>query len=106
MKTTAKILFLPVVTVMAVFLSSCGGEEENSNDGNGNARSATSEGAGAADTGYPLSTCVVSGEPLGSMGTPVEVVHEGVTVKLCCKSCIDDCKATPDVFIAELKQGN
>tara|TARA_R110000850_G_scaffold5389_7_gene22450 strand:+ start:695 stop:961 length:267 start_codon:yes stop_codon:yes gene_type:complete len=52
------------------------------------------------DTTYPLETCVVSGEPLGSMGTPVEVSHEGTTVKLCCKNCIEDFNADPSKFAA------
>jgi hypothetical protein len=37
---------------------------------------------------YPLKTCIVSGEELGSMGKPVSKVHEGQEVKFCCKSCI------------------
>ena len=31
--------------------------------------------------------CIVSGEPLGSMGTPVKVTHGGRTYFLCCESC-------------------
>lgn len=39
---------------------------------------------------YPLSTCVVSGEPLGTpdMGPPVEHVVDGRLVIVCCKACI------------------
>ena len=36
---------------------------------------------------YPLETCLVSGEKLGSMGKPMTFVHEGREIKLCCKSC-------------------
>jgi hypothetical protein len=39
----------------------------------------------AAD--YPLETCVVSGEKLGSMGDPIEVVVGNRLVKLCCAGC-------------------
>ena len=53
---------------------------------------------------YPLATCVVSGEKLGSMGKPVTKVHEGREVKFCCKSCIKDFKADPDKYIAKLDQ--
>ena len=36
---------------------------------------------------YPLETCVVSGEELGSMGDPVDFVHEGRLVRFCCGMC-------------------
>ncbi|MGE0143207.1 MAG: hypothetical protein AB7I19_06770 [Planctomycetota bacterium] len=36
---------------------------------------------------YPLTTCVVSGKPLGSMGEPVTHLFDGVLVQLCCKGC-------------------
>lgn len=37
---------------------------------------------------YPLTTCVVSGEKLGSGEmTPFKVTYEGTDVWLCCKSC-------------------
>lgn len=107
MKTTTKLLLLPFVTAFTIFLTGCGGEEDPHHDHDGHDHSAaTEESATAGDTDYPLTTCVVSGEALGSMGTPVEVVHNGVTVKLCCKSCIDDFKATPEVFVAKVKAGS
>jgi hypothetical protein len=36
---------------------------------------------------YPLTTCPVSGEPLGSMGDPVVAVFEEREVKFCCDRC-------------------
>ncbi|HEX8339817.1 MAG TPA: hypothetical protein VF624_02810 [Tepidisphaeraceae bacterium] len=36
---------------------------------------------------YPLKTCVVSGEELGSMGKPVDVIHNNRLVRLCCAGC-------------------
>ena len=104
MKTTMKILLLPAAVALGVFLSGCGGEEENQHDGHDH--KAMKDASAAGEDGYPLSTCVVSGEPLGSMGTPVEVVHDGVTVKLCCKSCIKKFNATPEAFVAKLNDGN
>jgi hypothetical protein len=44
----------------------------------------------------------VSGEHLGSMGTPVKVSAENRTFYLCCKSCQDDVKADPKGVIAKL----
>jgi hypothetical protein len=36
---------------------------------------------------YPLDTCLVSGEKLGSMGKPLDMVVEGKLMRICCKSC-------------------
>ncbi len=39
---------------------------------------------------YPLATCPITGEKLGSMGEPVVKVYDGVggrEVRFCCKSC-------------------
>src|ERR1700752_4610125 len=44
---------------------------------------------------YPLTTCPVSGEPLDSMGKPMDVLHEGRLVRFCCKSCVKDFKSDP-----------
>lgn len=96
---------MPVVTAFTIFLTGCGGEEDPHHDHGGHDHSAMTEEPATGNSDYPLTTCVVSGEALGSMGTPVEVVHNGVTVKLCCKSCIDDFKATPEVFVAKVKAG-
>jgi YHS domain-containing protein len=36
---------------------------------------------------YPLTTCVISGEELGSRGEPVDVVVANRLVRLCCEGC-------------------
>lgn len=51
---------------------------------------------------YPLDVCVVSGEKLGSMGDPYEVVVEGKTVKLCCAGCEDQLRGDPATYLAKL----
>ena len=66
------------------------------------------EGAGGAGNGasggdYPLTTCVVSGEPLGSMGEPVVIEHEGTTVKFCCDSCLPKFNKDPETYVAKVK---
>ena len=54
---------------------------------------------------YPLKTCVVSGEALGGeMGEPVTLVHEGRTVKFCCKGCIKKFKADPAKYLKLLDE--
>ncbi len=55
-----------------------------------------------AEAEYPLTTCVVSGEALGSMGEPVALDHEGTTVKLCCNGCREDFDADPAKYVAKL----
>lgn len=37
---------------------------------------------------YPLDTCVVSGEKLGEMGKPVDIIDGNTLVRLCCKGCV------------------
>lgn len=55
-----------------------------------------------ASDSYPLSTCVVSGEALGSMGQPIIIYHEGVEVRLCCKGCVKKFNADPAKYLEKL----
>ena len=38
------------------------------------------------------------------MGEPVTLVHEGQTVKFCCKGCIKDFKKDPAKYLKKLDQ--
>lgn len=58
----------------------------------------------AQKAAYPVKTCLVGGEELGSMGDPVEYVHEGRLVQFCCESCIDDFKKEPSKYLAMLDE--
>ena len=51
---------------------------------------------------YPLKECVVSGEPLGTMGDPVDLVVAGHLVRLCCAGCIDKVNADPSGSVARV----
>jgi hypothetical protein len=51
---------------------------------------------------YPLDTCVQSGEPLGSMGDPVELVVDGRLVRLCCGGCKKGVLKDPAAAIAKV----
>jgi YHS domain-containing protein len=62
------------------------------------------EAAAVSTDTYPLTTCVVSGEKLGEMGEPFVHVHEGTTVKFCCKSCLKDFNEDPEKYIAMIKE--
>jgi YHS domain-containing protein len=48
---------------------------------------------------YPLTTCLVSGEPLGGMGEPVSLIREGHLVQLCCKGCVKELDKTPQKYL-------
>lgn len=53
---------------------------------------------------YPLDTCIVSDQKLGSMGEPIEYVHEGQIVKFCCAGCVDVFKAEPEKYLKKIKE--
>jgi hypothetical protein len=67
---------------------------------------ASSSGLLAADKKevkpYPLDTCVVSDEKLGSMGEPFVLTEKGQEVKLCCKSCQKDFKKDKDKYLKKI----
>lgn len=60
-----------------------------------------------ARAAYPLKTCLVSDEALGSMGEALGYVHRAAgqpdrVVFFCCGGCTDDFKAEPAKFLAKL----
>lgn len=65
------------------------------------ALSARADEAAKKDT-YPLTTCVVSGEELGSMGDTIVHQHEGREVRFCCKKCVRKFTADPAKYLAKL----
>lgn len=44
--------------------------------------------------------CPVGDGPLGGMGVPVKVEHEGRVVFLCCKGCVEAFEEDPEKYIA------
>jgi YHS domain-containing protein len=54
---------------------------------------------------YPLKTCLVSGEELGSMEDPVVVNHQGQEIKFCCKDCVKSFNKEPDKYLKKLDEG-
>jgi YHS domain-containing protein len=51
---------------------------------------------------YPLSTCIVSDEPLDDSRHPLSVVHQGQEVKVCCRECRADFKRNPEEFLKKI----
>jgi YHS domain-containing protein len=58
--------------------------------------------ASEKEKGYPLTTCVVSGEKLGSMGKAFVYAHEGREVRFCCRSCVKDFLKAPAQYLKKL----
>jgi len=54
----------------------------------GTAFLSAADAAPAAATPYPFTSCIVSGEDLGSMGDAIVQVVDGREVKFCCKGCV------------------
>ncbi len=89
MKTNLTIL---TSFIAALFLAACSGE-----------RGDTAEATADAVTPYPLETCIVADEPLGSMGEPVVIVHEGQEIKFCCDQCRPRFEEDPDKYLGKLE---
>ena len=51
---------------------------------------------------YPLKVCLVSGEELGSMGDPIDVLYGTRLARLCCKGCVKRFKAKPEELLAQV----
>ncbi len=52
---------------------------------------------------YPLTTCVISGEALNSMGGPFVFTHEGTEVRLCCEHCKPKFEAKPADYLKKIE---
>jgi hypothetical protein len=64
----------------------------------------------AAKAAYPMTTCIVSGDKLGEMGSPVDYVYKQPgkpdrLVRFCCKDCIADFEKDPVKYLQKLDEG-
>lgn len=75
-----------LVATLAITLTSC----------------ATSGGSTGGVKPYPLKTCIVTDNELGSMGDPITEVYQGQQVKFCCKACIAKFHKDPAKYLAKL----
>ncbi|MCH7921045.1 MAG: hypothetical protein IIC50_24120 [Planctomycetes bacterium] len=66
--------------------------------------------AGCTTTGsrstkpYPLDTCLVTDNALGSMGDSVSFMYQDQEVKFCCKPCIKKFEVNPEKYLAKLHE--
>ncbi|MGF1573779.1 MAG: hypothetical protein ACFCU1_12005 [Sumerlaeia bacterium] len=54
---------------------------------------------------YPLETCAISGQPLDSMGGPIDVVIANQLVRICCAGCKKKVEADPAGTLLKIQQG-
>jgi len=52
---------------------------------------------------YPLKVCIVSDNDLDSMGEQASFVHQGQTIKVCCKPCIAKFEKNPAKYLKKLE---
>lgn len=53
---------------------------------------------------YPLDTCLVTDNKLGSMGDPVTIVHENRELKFCCSPCVKKFEKEPGKYLPKLDE--
>lgn len=53
---------------------------------------------------YPLDTCIVTQNDLGSMGDPIVKVYNGQEVKFCCGPCVAEFEAHMDTYLPLLSE--
>ena len=53
---------------------------------------------------YPLTTCIISGDALGTMGDAIVIVQDGQEVKFCCKGCIKTFTKDPATYLKKIEE--
>jgi len=51
---------------------------------------------------YPIDKCVISGEKLGSMGAPIDMMYGHRLVRFCCKGCLSSYRKDPAGTVAKI----
>jgi hypothetical protein len=108
MKITSLLSTAALTLVLSTGLSAFAAEKHDAHSAEKKAPTPTeSEIIAKARATYPLKTCLVSDESLGSMGDAVAYIHRATgqpdrVVFLCCSGCTDDFKADPAKFLAKV----
>ncbi len=96
MKTQLKnILAIALLTGSALFMTACA-----SSGGSSGSTAATSVGGTKP---YPLKTCIVTENDLGSMGDEQSIVYQGQEIKFCCKPCEAKFLGNPAKYLARIR---
>jgi len=96
MKTQLKnILKISFLTGTALFMTACA-----STGGSSGSTAATRVGGTKP---YPLKTCIVTENDLGSMGDEQRIVYQGQEIKFCCKPCEAKFLKNPAKYLVRLR---
>ena len=96
MKTQLKnILAIALLTGSALFMTACA-----STEGSSGSTAATSVGGTKP---YPLKTCIVTENDLGSIGDEQRIVYQGQEIKFCCKPCEAKFLDNPAKYLARIR---
>lgn len=52
---------------------------------------------------YPLTTCIVTDNALGSMGDIITTRHGNQEIKFCCKPCVKKFDANPQKYLNKVR---
>lgn len=53
---------------------------------------------------YPMTTCPVSGEELGGMGSTIDRVYDNRLVRFCCEDCVAKFEADPATYFSKIDE--
>ena len=96
MKTQLKnILAIALLTGSALFMTACA-----STEGSSGSTAATSAGGTKP---YPLKTCIVTENDLGSIGDEQRIVYQCQEIKFCCKPCEAKFLDNPAKYLARIR---
>lgn len=97
MKTIGHLtIAVSLLAVLALGTTSCSSTATAANSGG--------TAAGSGTKPYPLTTCIVTDNDLGSMGEEQRIVYQGQEIKFCCKPCVGKFMKNPAKYLAKLGQ--
>ena len=93
--------FFLISSILALF-----GCSNGSSDSDANSTTPDANQTSSAIAPYPLDFCLVSGNNFDedSEMIPYVYVHEGTTIKFCCKPCLKKFNKEPEVYLAKLER--
>lgn len=91
-----------LLTGAAAFLTSCASTGSSAGTGGGGGTAAVNPAPTGGTKPYPLKTCIVTDNDLGSMGDEQRFVYQGQEIKFCCKPCEAKFLKNPAKYLAKL----
>jgi hypothetical protein len=93
-----------LLTAAAAFLTSCAstGSTVSTSTSSGGGTAASNPAPTGGTKPYPLKTCIITDNDLGSMGDEQRIVYQGQEIKFCCKPCEAKFLKNPAKYLAKL----